>query len=134
RSSARRHTLSSEFDVRDVVALPRVDTIYVTSIGQPGIAEAAVRLGAKGLVIAGAGAGSCANLEEELAAIALARQAIVVRASRVGEGRVIRDDGWQRPHMVSADNLLPHKAALLLGLALTRTDDPDEIQRMFLEY
>jgi L-asparaginase len=52
----------------------------------------------------------------------------------VGEGRVVRDDNWQEPGMVAADNLNPQKAALLLTLALTRTHDPDVIQRMFDEY
>ena len=36
--------------------------------------------------------------------------------------------------MVAADNLSPQKAAVLLSLALTRTADPDEIQRLFEEY
>ena len=48
--------------------------------------------------------------------------------------RVIRDDNWQEPGMVAADNLSPHKAAWLLALALTKTRDPDAIQRMFDEY
>jgi L-asparaginase len=36
--------------------------------------------------------------------------------------------------MVVADNLGPQKAALLLTLALTKTSNVDEIQRMFDEY
>jgi L-asparaginase len=36
--------------------------------------------------------------------------------------------------MVVADNLSPQKAALLLTLGLTRTSDPNDIQRMFDEY
>jgi L-asparaginase len=134
RSPTRRHTAAAEFDLTKTPTLPRVDTLYVSSMSQPGLAEAAVKLGAKGLVLAGSGAGSCGNLEEEVASIAAERRAVVVRASRVGEGRVIRDDGWQHPRMVAADNLSPHKSALLLALALTRTDDPDEVQRMFAEY
>jgi L-asparaginase len=35
---------------------------------------------------------------------------------------------------VVADNLLPRKARILLMLALTRTRDPVEIQRMMLTY
>lgn len=38
------------------------------------------------------------------------------------------------PGMVVADTLSPQKAALLLALALTRTRDPEEIQRVFDEY
>jgi L-asparaginase/Glu-tRNA(Gln) amidotransferase subunit D len=36
--------------------------------------------------------------------------------------------------MVVADNLSPQKAAILLSLALTKTSDADDIQRMFNEY
>jgi L-asparaginase len=92
-----------------------------------------VSAGAEGLVMAGSGAGSTGEMRKELAAIA-ARGIIIVRSSRVGDGRVIRDDNWQEPGMVAADNLSPHKAAWLLTLALTRTRDSDAIQRLFDEY
>jgi L-asparaginase len=59
---------------------------------------------------------------------------VIVRSARVGEGRVVREDNWQEPGMVAADTLSPQKAALLLALALTRTRDPDAIQRLFDEY
>jgi L-asparaginase len=36
--------------------------------------------------------------------------------------------------MVPADNLNPQKARILLMLALTKTNDPAEIRRMFSEY
>jgi L-asparaginase len=36
--------------------------------------------------------------------------------------------------IVTSDNLPPHKARILLRLALTTTSDPAEIQRMFNEY
>ena len=58
----------------------------------------------------------------------------VVRSARVGEGRVVARDNWQEPGMVAADNLNPQKAALLLALALTRTDDAAAIQAMFEIY
>ena len=77
--------------------------------------------------------GSLGPIEDAVTALAAAGT-VVVRASRVGEGRVIRDDNWQKPGMVAADNLSAHKAALLLSLALTRTSSPDEIQTMFDRY
>jgi L-asparaginase len=36
--------------------------------------------------------------------------------------------------VVTADNLNAQKARILLRLALTKTSDPKEIQRMFEEY
>jgi L-asparaginase len=133
RAPVRRHTVDSEFELRGIERLPRVDVLYVHAGARPDLARAAVSLGAEGLVIAGTGAGSTAGLREELAAIAR-EGVLVVRSARVGEGRVLQDDNWQEPGMVAADNLIPQKAALLLALALTRTRDPDDIQRMFDEY
>jgi len=134
RTPTRRHTLDSEFSLANVEALPRVDVLYVYTGTQPGIAEMMVRSGAKGIVIAGIGAGAFGSLEAECTEIATTRHAIVVRSARVGEGRVLRDSGWHGMNMVAADNLSPQKAAVLLSLALTKTSDPDEIQRIFDEY
>jgi L-asparaginase len=52
----------------------------------------------------------------------------------VGEGRIVRHNNWYWPGYVVADTLSPQKAALLLSLVLTRTSDPDEVQRYFDEY
>jgi len=59
---------------------------------------------------------------------------IVVQSSRVGEGRIVRNNNWWEEGMVVADNLSPQKAAVLLSLALTKTSDSGTIQRMFDEY
>ena len=62
------------------------------------------------------------------------RSAVVVQSSRVGEGRIVRNNNWYEPDMVVADNLSPQKTAILLSLALTKTSSPQEIQRLFDEY
>jgi L-asparaginase/Glu-tRNA(Gln) amidotransferase subunit D len=86
------------------------------------------------LVIAGVGAGALGDLTDECVEIAASGRAVIVRSSRVGAGRVVRDSGYHEPRMVASDNLSPQKAAVLLSLALTRTNESDEIQRMFDEY
>ena len=134
RSPTRRHTIDSEFAGKKILQLPRVDILYVYSGAQSGLAEAACKLGAKGLVIASVGAGSPGNLTQECAAIAQSGRAVVVRSSRVGAGRVVRDSAYQEPRMVASDNLSPQKAAILLSLGLTRTDDPGELQKIFDDY
>ncbi|MBI4191034.1 MAG: asparaginase [Betaproteobacteria bacterium] len=134
RAPIRRHTVDSEFSLGSVERLPRVDILYIYAGAQRGMAEAACGLGAKGLVVAGVGAGSSGDLAKECADIAAAGRAVVVRSSRVGEGRVVRESNYHEPGMVAADNLSPQKAALLLSLALTRTSEPDDIQRMFEQY
>ena len=98
------------------------------------MAKAAVAAGAKGLVIAGTGAGHTQNARKTLKELHDTTGVVVVRSARVGAGRVVRDDNWQEPGFVAADNLSPQKARILLQLALTRTAKPDEIQQMFDEY
>lgn len=134
RTPVKKHTAQSEFDLRGVERMPAVDVLYVHAGCRPGLAEAALATGARGIVVAGSGAGSTGNLAGELGSIAAARRAIVVQSSRVGSGRVLRDNNWSEPNMVAADNLPPHKAAILLSLALLKTNQPDEIQKLFDTY
>ena len=55
----------------------------------------------------------------------------VALASRVPEGRVMdRDSGL----VIAAGDLPPHKARVLLMLALGRTRDATELQRIFRTY
>lgn len=119
------------FDVMSLTALPPVDILYVHAGARGGLVHAAIEGGAEGIVVAGAGAGSTGELRHALAAAAKDGRLAVVRSSRVGEGRVVRDDNWQEHGMVAAGDLNPQKAAILLALGLTRTKDPDEIQKLF---
>lgn len=131
RTPTRRHTTQSALRLPVEVRLPRVDVLYVHAGANGDLAEAAVKLGAKGLVIAGSGAGSAGDMRQVLAALCKDQGIVVARSSRVGEGRVALDDNWQEPGMVAADNLNPHKAALLLALALTKSNRPEVIQELF---
>jgi L-asparaginase len=134
RTPQRRHTASSEFSLEGVQSLPYVDVLYIHTGARPGVANALVGLGAKGIVIASVGAGSPGNLDKEIGEILKNRTAVVVQSSRVGEGRIVRNNNWYETGMVVADNLSPQKAAILLSLALSKTSDPQQIQRFFDEY
>ncbi|MFI5265933.1 MAG: asparaginase [Chloroflexota bacterium] len=130
----RRHTSASEFDVRSLADLPRVDVV-VSYVGADGaLIDAAVAAGAQGIVSAGTGAGRPTPGEDEALDRAVAKGVVVVQASRVGSGRVARSPKVRARGLVTADDLLPWKARILLMLALTRTRDPEAIQRMFEEY
>jgi L-asparaginase/Glu-tRNA(Gln) amidotransferase subunit D len=61
---------------------------------------------------------------------------VIVRASRVGQGIVARNGEANDDQLdfVVADTLNPQKARILLMLALTKTNDTKEIQRMFYTY
>jgi len=134
RTPHRRHTVNSEFSLSSMQSLPYVEVAYIHTGTRPGLANVLVGLGAKGIVIACVGAGSAGSLDKEFEDILKKRSAVVVQSSRVGEGRVVRNNNWYESGMVVADNLSPQKAAILLSLALTKTSDKDDIQRMFDEY
>ena len=138
RTSTKRHTLNSEFDVSGLTQLPKVDIVYSYIEPSTEIVHALVSSGDKGMVFAGTGAGSISSFEKEALKQVLALPAesrpILVRSSRVGNGRVIGRDEYDKMGMIPADTLNAQKARILLMLALTRTRDINQIKRMFAEY
>ena len=134
RRPARRHAPDTEFDVRGGSALPRVD-VAASYAGADGAAiRAFVAAGARAIVAAALAPGVVTPAETE-ALLEARRQGVhVVVSSRAGSGRVLARTALRDRGFVAADNLNPQKARVLAMLALTRTDDPVEIQRMFDEY
>ena len=138
RSSTRRHTIASEFDVSAVTTLPGVEIAYSYVEPSEASTQALIASGARGIVFAGTGAGALSAVEKAaLKAVAsrpLSMRPVLVRSSRVGNGRVISRDDYDALGMIPADTLNPQKARILLMLALTKTTDQKEIARMFSEY
>lgn len=130
----RTHTMASEFDVRRLSDLPRVDIVLSYAGSDAVLIEAAVAAGARGIVLAGTGGGI--PTPSEAAALARARRGgvAVCLASRVGAGRVTPAPAWEREGFVTSDNLQPWKARVLLALALTRSDAPEYLQGIFDRY
>ena len=134
RRPLRRQMPNTEFDVRRLKELPRVDITY-SYVGVDGTTvEALVAAGAKGIVAASLPPGSLALGEKEAFAEARRKGVAVVLASRAHGGRVPPRAVLRRDGIVAADNLSPQKARILLMLALTKTNDPVEIGRIFSEY
>ena len=145
RRPSRRHTRHSEFDLASIDRLPRVD-IVMSYLGAPGDLIAAAReRGADGLVIAAAGAGSTTPSQSEAIQAFIDDGGIVVITTRTGAGRIpprrpprnasVGETDWRfAPNRVSGEDLSPVKARVLLMLALTKTIDGAEIQRMFMVY
>ena len=140
RAPVKRHTAKSEFDVKTIETLPRVDVIMVYQDASGDLITAAAANGAKGIVIAGAGAGATSGTQREAINAAAEKGVVMVIGTRTGSGRIAppggdgggRGGGQRRT--VAAEDLAPVKARLLLMLALTKTKDIAEIQRMFSEY
>jgi L-asparaginase len=127
---------SSEFSVNGLTALPRVDILYAHANMSADLIEAAVRNGAKGIVVAGVGDGNMTNGALEALASAVKRGVVVVRSTRVASGIVYRNNEVDDDKLgfVASGELTPGKARALLQLALTKSHDPNRIQQMFDQY
>jgi L-asparaginase len=137
RLSARKSTADSEFDVTGIDVLPQVDIVY-GYVNMNGIAvDAFVKAGAKAIIYAGVGEGTTVHTGIESALIdARKKGVVIVRSSRVGNGMVTRsvENRDDELGFIASDTLSPQKARILTMLALMRTSDVGQIQRMFYEY
>jgi len=157
RNVVKRHTKASEFDVSAIKALPRVDVVMVYQGASGDIIKAIVDQGAKGIVIASAGAGATSGTQGEGIRYAVDKGVFVVTSTRAGGGRIASRrpassaaagtdadgtapqvppgaQGGSGRYRIAAEDLAPLKARILLMLALTATREDGEIQRMFTEY
>ena len=135
REPIRKHTHQTEFDISALQDLPKVYIVYAYEGADDLVVKALIEAKAPGIVIAGMGAGGAGGQIQQEALIEASKQGtIVVSSTRAGSGRVIRTSRHREAGWVAADNLSPHKARILLQLGLTKTHDPEELQRMFDTY
>ncbi len=136
RLPAKRHTANSEFNIDKIDALPEVHIIYGAGNMALQMYEAPQRAGAKAVIHAGTGNGSVAGYAVDALRGLRSAGMVVIRSSRVGDGFVLRnseqpDDKYD---WVVAHDLNPQKAKILAAVALTKTSDTQELQRIFWEY
>jgi L-asparaginase len=136
----RRHGMDTEFDVSAIDTLPKVELVY----SYPGGDGPLLGEGTQGLVVSTTGF----SPSEREAFNEVRRKGVVMvqvfpsgehvaTASQGGGGQRATGQGTNvnpLPPTVAVQHLLPQKARILLMLALTRTKDPREIQRIFDEY
>mgnify|MGYP002653702417 CR=1 FL=1 len=116
--------------------LPEDKPRHLLGISEPDDIFTAVEAGAGAIVHAGTGNGSVAGYLVDTLKDIRAKGTLIVRASRVGDGIVLRnaeqpDDTYD---WVVAHDLNPQKAKILTAVALTKTRDTRELQRLFWEY
>lgn len=131
----RKHTLHSEFATLEIKSLPEVEITYSYAGASRFLIDSIVRSGNfSGIVTAGTGAGLISP--SELAGLRGAAEngIVVVRSSRVGNGRVMAVEQYREDGFISGDNLLPQKARILLMLSLLKYDSTEDIQRVFDSY
>ena len=136
RQSTRKHTADTEFDISKLDVLPKVEIIYGYADMNRVALDAFVAAGAKGIIQAGVGDGSVAAQMKAPLVEARQKGVQIVRSSRVGQGIVARNGEANDDELdtLVSDTLSPQKARILLMLALTKTGNTKDIQRMFYTY
>lgn len=127
---------SSEFSVKGVTGLPRVDVVFACADMSPDLVDILVDAGAKGIVIAGVGNGNMTAATLAAAKRAADNGVVVVRSTRVPTGYVLRnaevnDDEY---NTIASDELNAQKSRVLLMLALLKDRSTLEIQDLFYKY
>jgi L-asparaginase len=123
---ARRHTTNSEFDLKDVTSLPRVDIQY-SYAG----AEGGGKTDAKAIIVATTGltAGERAYYE------GFQRRGVIIATTFPSGDQVASPIPGRDPFpIIAVQRMLPTHARILMMLALTKTQDMREIQRIFDQY
>lgn len=134
RRPLRRSAPDTEFDIRRLDALPRVDITYAYAGSDGTAVRAFAAAGARGIVSAGFAPGFTAPGEFAALKDAAAQGIVVMQSTRVGSGRTFPGTRLREAGFLAADNLNPQKARILLALALSVTPDREDIARIFRSY
>lgn len=111
----KAHTKNAPFDVSKLTSLPKVDILYSYSNDGSGVAAKALfEHGTKGIVVAGSGAGSIHKNQKDVLKELLKKGLKVVVSSRVVAGCVAVSDSDEKLGFISAEDLNPQKARVLL--------------------
>ena len=136
RLPARRHTIETEWSIDDIAAMPDVGIVYAHGGVDANSVNAMLNSGVGGIVYAATGNGNIAARIVDALVQARRRGIHIVRASRTGSGLVIRnaaqpDDEYD---WLVVDAQVPHKARILLALAMTHHIHTEQIQDVFRNY
>ncbi|MDR3213690.1 MAG: type II asparaginase [Azoarcus sp.] len=133
RRSDRASSRPLAFDVSGLDNLPLVGIVYGHANAPELPVKTLVEAHYRGIVSAGVGNGNLYHKVLGALADAANQGVAVVRSSRVAAGPTMRDVELDdtRYGFVAAGALNPQKARVLLQLALTKTQEPGEIQKMF---
>ena len=129
---SREYHLVPAFNISSQHSLPKVAVLYFNADADAELVRFAAERSA-GLVIAGAGAGEFSqSWATEIAKIVADAKVPVVVSSRINRGSIVPEQLLVKG-TIAAYSLPPAKAAVLLRLALTITNKPVEIQKIFYE-
>jgi L-asparaginase len=132
RESTKRHTATSVFSGIAISGLPEVEIVYSYAGARGNVIRGiAADASTKGIVTAGTGAGLVSPKEHEALQEAAEKGLYIVRSNRGGNGRVLPVERYADDPFITADNLLPQKARILLMLGLLQYDTKEDLQSLF---
>jgi glutamin-(asparagin-)ase len=136
RLPARRHTMESEWSIDEIDEMPEVGIIYAHGGMNDAMVRAMLDSGVKAVIYAATGNGNVATSIVASLVDARLRGIHVVRGSRTGGGVVIRNAAQpdDRYDWLVTDDQVPHKARILMMLALTGEQRTRELQNAFWTY
>ena len=136
RLPARPHTVESEWSIDEIDVLPEIGIVYAHGGMNDSMVRAMLDSGVKALIYAATGNGNVATSVVASLVDARARGIHVVRGSRTGGGMVIRNAAQPDDHYdwLVTDDQVPHKARILMMLALTGEHNARTLQNAFLTY
>jgi L-asparaginase len=134
REPLRAHYPDTEFDLGGIGTLPRVDVVLSYAGADAAAIEAFVAAGARGVVAAGFGPSLDTPAQLEALQRAADGGVVVVQSARVGSGRILALRTRHVRGGITADNLVPWKARVLLMVALAHETPAGDLQRIFDTY
>ena len=133
RTPTRPHTTQAEFDLAGVDSLPRVEIVSDYAGFDGAALSEAIGRRPQGIVFATFAGGRASAAGRAGMRSATEAGIPFVTASRVPGGRIVGE--WPPEQGLVARDLPPHKARILLMLALTTGDpSPDDLQAIFDRY
>ncbi|MCO4322529.1 asparaginase [Aliidiomarina quisquiliarum] len=128
----RKHTINSKFTSKITATEPYIPILYSYAGADQRLLDSLLAMHKPaGLVIAGTGAGRCSPLEEQALHRAVQLNIPIVMSSRLASGRILSLESYDHLQLITADNLPPQKARILLMLCLMQELPIAEVQYCF---
>ena len=134
RASVGSHTAKSEFNISGHKELPQVEIVMSYAFASSIAIDAFINSNVDGIVISGVGHGNYNRPIAEAIDKACSKGIAVVRSSRIIKGGVDTAAEEYDSKVPVSFYKSPQKARILLMLALTKTKDLRDIQRIMMEY
>jgi len=134
RKPTRLGGVRSEFDMKLITELPRVDIALSYAGVDATVINAFIAIGTKGIVSAGFGPGRPTPVERKALAQAVRDGVVVVQSSRTLGGSIMPRAEDREVGFISADDLAPQKARILLMLTLATGVELGRIRTVFSSY